>query len=80
MGFFGPFDPMADQKTIQTSCLGGFSVMWVPKVLLIPIEIRILGPKRPNLVLCIYGHLGPNIGRFGPLGPMPDQKKCKKGA
>ena len=24
IGIFDPFDPMRDQKTIQTSCLGGF--------------------------------------------------------
>ena len=29
IGIFGPFDLMPDQKTMRTSCLGGFSVMWV---------------------------------------------------
>ena len=28
---FGPFRPMPDQKTMRTRCVGGFSVMWVPK-------------------------------------------------
>ena len=43
-GHFGPFNPMPDLKTIRTSCLGGFSVMWIPKLLLTHIEIRIFGP------------------------------------
>ena len=29
IGIFGPFDPIPDQKTMQTRCLGGFSVTWV---------------------------------------------------
>ena len=36
---FGPFDPMPNQKTMQTRCLGGFSVMCVPKLLLPPKKI-----------------------------------------
>ena len=36
---------MPDQKTMQIRCLGGFSVMWVPKLLLPPKRIRIFGPK-----------------------------------
>ena len=42
---FGPFRPMPDQKTMRTRCLGGFSVTWVPKLLLPPKRIRIFGPK-----------------------------------
>ena len=42
---FGPYDPMPDQKTMRTRYLGGFSVMWVPKLLLPPKRIRIFGPK-----------------------------------
>ena len=45
IGIFGPFRPMPNQETMQTRCLGGFSVTWVPKILLPPVEIRILGPK-----------------------------------
>ena len=41
---FGPFDPMPEQKTMQTSCLGSFYIMWIPKLLLTPIKIRIFGP------------------------------------
>ena len=47
MGIFGPFDIMPDQKIMPTSCLGGFFVIWVPKLLLTPIKIRIFGPFRP---------------------------------
>ena len=51
-----------------------FSVMLVPKLLLTPIKIRICGP-----ILALL----PNIGIFGPFGPMPDQKtmrtKCYSG-
>ena len=36
---------MPDQKTLRTSCLGGFSVMLVPQHLLTPIKVRIFGPK-----------------------------------
>ena len=28
MGIFGPFDQMPDQKTMRTSCLGGFLLCW----------------------------------------------------
>ena len=38
---FGPFE-----KNMQTRCLGGFSVTWVPKLLLPPIKNWIFGPKR----------------------------------
>ena len=44
MGIFGPFNLMPDQKASQTSCPGGFSVIWVPKLLLTPTKIRIFGP------------------------------------
>ena len=33
---------MPDQKTMRTRCLGGFSVMWVPKLLISLVKIRIL--------------------------------------
>ena len=45
IGIFGPFDLMPEQKTMRTSCLGGFSIMWVPKLLLTPLKIRILAPN-----------------------------------
>ena len=45
ISIFGPFDPIPDQKTMRTSCLGGFYVMWLPKLLLTPIKTRIFGPQ-----------------------------------
>ena len=50
IGIFGPFGPIADQKMMQTRCLGSFSVTWVPQLWLCPVRIRIFGPKMPNLV------------------------------
>ena len=35
-----------DQKTMRTRWLGGFSVMWVPKLLLSLVKIRIFCPKK----------------------------------
>ena len=72
IGIFGPFDLMPDQKTMQTSCLGGFSIMWVPKLLLTPIK---LGFFCPNTVkFCPNWHFWPNIGIFGPFDLKIDQK------
>ena len=78
IGFFGPFDPMPLKKEMWTSCPGGFSVMWVQKLLLPPVRIRIFGLKTAKFG--IFGHLGPNICIFGPFRPMPDQKQCKQDA
>ena len=39
---------MPDQKTMRTRCLGGFSVMCIPKLLLSPVKIRIFCPKWQN--------------------------------
>ena len=36
---------MPDQKTMWTSCLGGFSVMWVTKLLISEVKKRIFCPK-----------------------------------
>ena len=36
---------MPDQKTMWTSCLGGFSVMWVTKLLISQVKKRIFCPK-----------------------------------
>ena len=44
-GIFGPFGHMQDHKSMQTRCLGGFSVTWVPKLLLPLVRIRIFRPK-----------------------------------
>ena len=53
MGLFGPFDLMPDQKTIETSCLGGFSVMWVTKLLLTPVK----NLARHLYTLCYLSHI-----------------------
>merc|ERR1719474_1178402 len=36
---------MPDRKTMQTRCLGGFSVMWVTKLLISEVKKRIFCPK-----------------------------------
>ena len=80
-GIFGQilaFGPMPDQKSMQTRCPGDFSVMLVPKLLLTAIEIRVFGQKNGQIwpKICIVGHFGPNIGIYGPLCPMLDQKNA----
>ena len=40
---------MPDQKQIWTRCLGGFSVMWVTKLLISPVKKGFFAQKRPNL-------------------------------
>ena len=40
---------MLDQKPMWTRCLGGFSVMWVTKLLISPLKNRIFAQKQPNL-------------------------------
>ena len=64
IAFFCPFRPMTDQKPMQTRCLGGFSVMWVTKLLISPVKIRIFCPKMtkfgPKLAfLVILGQVFP---------------------
>ena len=75
ISLFGPSDPMPDQKTMQTRRLGGFSIMWLSKLLLTPEKLGFLAPKRQIWSkICIFGHFGLDIGIFGPFRPMPDQK------
>ena len=40
---------MPDQKTMRTRCLGGFSVMWVTKLLISPVKKGFFAQKWPNL-------------------------------
>ena len=54
--FWSLIDPMPNQETEKL--LRWISVMWVPKLLLTPVEIRIC----------------PKTGKFGSFGPIPDQK------
>ena len=62
---FGPFDPMPDQNTMRTSHLGGFSIMWVSKLLFTPKDIKILGPKTAKFGLsfssCLLRSKDPRI-------------------
>ena len=53
---------MPDQKTMGTRCLGEFSVMWVTKLLISPIKIRIFCPKLTFLFIlgqALPAHLVP---------------------
>ena len=43
--FLAQFDPMLDQRALRARCLGGYFVMWVPKLLFTPTKIRIFGLK-----------------------------------
>ena len=45
MAFWAKYWHCDRPKMMQTRCLGGFSVTWVPKLLLPPVGIRIFGPK-----------------------------------
>ena len=83
----GPFAPYeqnsvlqrcfrARSKTMRTSCLGGLSIMWVPKLLLTPVKLGFLAQKLQNFAQnCFFL---PTIGIFGPFGPMADQKTMRK--
>ena len=42
---FLPIWSHARPKSVRTMCLGGFFVMWVTKLLIFPVEIRIFCPK-----------------------------------
>ena len=58
---------MSDQETMQTRCLGGFSVLWVTKRLISPVKIRIFCPKTTKKI-GIFIHIGPGLtGSFGAL-------------
>ena len=79
---FGPFDLMPDQKTMRTSCLCGFFIMWVPKRLLAPIKIRIFGPKTAKFgpksaFLVILGQILPFFAHFVQC---PTKNQCELGA
>ena len=65
---FCPFRPMPDKKTMRTRCLGGFSVIWVTKLLISPVKIRIFAQKRPNLARNL--HFCPLLAHWCPVGGM----------
>ena len=51
---------------MQTRCLGGFSVMWVTKMLIYPVKIRIFCQIWPEIGIIV--HFGPGFaGSFGAL-------------
>ena len=82
IGFFGPFDPMPLKKEMWTSCPGGFSVMWVQKLLLPPVRIRIFGLKTakfgPKLAfLVILGQIFVFLAHFVPC---LTKKQCEQDA
>ena len=43
---FLPISPHARPKNNQTRCLGGFSGMWVPNLLLPLVKVKNFGPKK----------------------------------
>ena len=67
------------QKSMQTRCLGGFSVIWVPKLLLTPINISFFGQKTakfgPNYAFVII--LGQILAFLSHFIPCPTKKQCK---
>ena len=66
---------MPDQKTMQTSCLGGFSIMWVPKLLLTPVKIRIFGPSTAK-----FGIFAQILAFLAHMIPCQTKKQCEQGA
>ena len=61
---------------MQTKCPGGFFIIWVPKLLLPPVKIRIFGPKTakfgPNYAfVIIYGQM---LTFLAPFVPCPTNK------
>ena len=82
IGIFGPFDLMPDQKTMRTSCLGGFSIIWVPKLLLTPLKIRIFGLKTAKFgpKYAFLDILGQILAFFAHFVPCLTKNQCKQGA
>ena len=70
------------KKEMWTSCPGGFSVMWVQKLLLPPVRIRIFGLKTakfgPKLAfLVILGQIFVFLAHFVPC---LTKKQCEQDA
>ena len=81
IGIFGPIDLMPDQKKMRTGCPSG-SIMWVPKLLLTPIKIRLFGPKTAKFgpksaFLVILGQILPFFAHFVQC---PTKNKFEQGA
>ena len=65
-GIFCPFRPMPDQKPMRARCLGGFSCIWVTKLLISPVKIRIFCPRTTKFGIFVY--FGPGLSAsFGAL-------------
>ena len=79
---FGPLGPMPDPKTVPRSCLGGFFVTWVPKLLLPLVRIKIFGPKRQNIVQNMYfwPFFGQIMAFLAHFVPCPTKRQWKQGA
>ena len=67
---------------MQISCLGGSTVMLVPKLLLTPIKIRIFGPKTakfgPKYAFVVI--LGQILPFFAHVVHCLTKNKCEQGA
>ena len=79
---FCPFDPMPDNKTMQTSCLGGFFCYVDTKTFTSPIKIRIFGPttakfSRKYAFMIILGQI---LAFFAHFVQCLTNNQCKKGA
>ena len=63
---FGPFDTIPDQRAMQTSCLGSFSVIWVPKLLLTSARNWIFWPKNGQIwpKTVIFGQISAFFAHF----------------
>ena len=75
---FGPFDTIPDQRAMQTSCLGSFSVIWVPKLLLTSARNWIFWPKNGQIwpKTDIFGQIS---AFFAHLVPYPTKNQCELG-
>ena len=76
---FGPFVTIPDQRAIWTSCIGSFSVIWVPKLLLTSARNWILWPKNSQIwpKTAFFGQIS---AFFVHLVLCPTKKQCKQGA
>ena len=74
---FGPFDTIPDQRAMQTSCLGSFSVIWVPKLLLTSARNWIFWPKNGQIwpKTDIFGQIS---AFFAHLVPCPTKNNANK--
>ena len=70
IAIFCTFCPMPDQKTMWTRCLGGFSVMWITKLMISQVKKKVFLPKNDQIwpKIGISGQFGPgHAGLFGAL-------------